>query len=568
MSKISIYQVMTRLFGNYKESVIKNGNIKQNGVGKMSDFTDKALKSIKKKGITHIWYTGIIEHATCERYKGTDLNVQNPLIVKGRAGSPYAITDYYDVNPYLADDISNRIKEFEDLVVRTHKNNLKVIIDFVPNHVARQYKSDVFPEKDFGINDDKTVSFSPNNDFYYIPNEKLHLEDGMGSVLNNEKIEDYIEFPAKATGNDRFDAHPSKNDWYETVKLNYGIDYINGGARYFNPIPPLWDKMVDILNYWCSKGVDGIRCDMAEMVPVEFWEYAIAKVKNKYNKVIFIAEVYNPAEYHNYIKIGGFDYLYDKVGLYDSLRNIISNNYFAEDITRCWQNLGGIDSKMLSFLENHDEQRIASRFFANNSMYAIPAMVVSATINKGAVMLYFGQEFGEPAIGESGYSGDDGRTTIFDFYNVPEFNKWANNGKFDGAKLSKEQKQLQKRYSDILNFSIKSKAIGEGDFYDLMWVNHFEGGPDTRYIYAYLRYYNNDRVLVVVNFNKTEKQIFKLKVPDDALKLMNINSTRISINDCFSNENINNIDISQVINRGIDIELLPLEFSVFSIFEK
>jgi glycosidase len=558
---------MTRLFCNTKEGIVKNGDLAQNGTGKMSFFTDKALKSIKKIGVTHIWYTGIIEHATCEKYDDYNIVSQNPYIVKGRAGSPYAITDYYDVNPYLADDVTKRIEEFEDLVKRTHKNKLKVIIDFVPNHVARQYKSDVYPDRDFGINDDTSLSFSPNNDFYYIPNEPLHLSEGIGSVLEGETVDRYEEYPAKATGNDQFHAYPSKDDWYETVKLNYGVDYLNGGAKHFDTPPPLWDKMVDILNYWCSKGVDGIRCDMAEMVPVEFWEYAIGKVKKNYPDIIFIAEVYNPAQYHNYIKIGGFDYLYDKVGLYDSLRNIICNNHSAQEITHCWQKLGGIDDNMLSFLENHDEQRVASRFFATNPQYAIPAMVVSATINRGAIMIYFGQEFGEPALGESGYSGDDGRTTIFDFYNVPEFNKWCNDEKFNTTKLSKEQKQLYKEYSKILSLSIKNKAVSEGGFYDLMWVNNFNGGPDTRYIYSYLRYYKNEILLFVVNFNKIEKQNFKLKIPEDALGLMGVKGN-IVIKDSFSKKEIVETNQQQLINEGFKIDLPALGYGIFNILEQ
>ena len=566
MKKISIYQVMTRLFGNKNEKFVVNGNLAQNGVGKMNDFTNKALQSIKKLGITHIWYTGIIEHATCESYEDYNIKMQNPSVVKGRAGSPYAITDYYDVNPYLADKVSNRMKEFEQLVERTHKNRLKVIIDFVPNHVARQYNSDVYPDKDFGINDDTNLAFLPNNDFYYIPNEPLHLAAGMGSLLEGELVAEYSEFPAKATGNDQFNAYPSINDWYETVKLNYGVDYGNGSTKHFEPIPPLWNKMVDILKYWCSKNVDGIRCDMAEMVPVEFWTYAISKVKNEYPEIVFIAEVYNPDEYHNYIKQGGFDYLYDKVGLYDSLRNIICHDAPATDITRCWQDLGGIDSQMLRFLENHDEQRIASKHFASNPNYALPAMVVSATLNTGPVMTYFGQEFAEPAKGVSGYSGEDGRTTIFDFYSVPEFNKWMNRGMFDGGNLSEEQIKLYKYYSKLLNFSISSKAISQGKFYDLMWVNHFDGGPNTNYIYSYLRYSGDDRLLVVVNFNKNESQQFKLKIPEHVFVDMNCDVTNIfTFKDEFSEVEIKEVSLKQIADDGIDIRISALGSCIFKI---
>ena len=535
----------------------------------MNDFTDKALQSIKKLGITHIWYTGIIEHATCESYPNHKIKNQHPSVVKGRAGSPYAITDYYDVNPYLAQNIDDRMVEFEQLIGRTQKNGLKAIIDFVPNHVARQYGSDVFPDKDFGISDDKTKAFLPSNDFYYIPDKSLVLADGMGSLIDGEQVGEYVEFPARATGNDRFDATPTIDDWYETVKLNYGVDYCGGGKKHFAPVPPLWDKMVAILQFWCSKNVDGFRCDMVEMVPVEFWAYAIKKIKDDYPNTIFIAEVYNPDKYNSYLGQGGFDYLYDKVGLYDCLRDIICCDRPAHDITMCWKNLGGIDSKMLRFIENHDEQRIASGFFAGNANYALPAMFVSATLNTGPVMVYFGQEVGEPATGKTGYSGNDGRTTIFDFYNVPEHQKWMNGGKFDGGRLSVGQKKLRNAYAKILNFSISSKAVSNGKFYDLMWANHFDGGPDTRYVYAYLRYFNDERLLVVVNFNKTEGQRFKLKIPEHAFNEMGfLHDSVIKLKDVFSEVFIEDTTLFEAVDNGIEFNMGPLMFCACLLVER
>ncbi|MDA3894113.1 MAG: alpha-amylase family protein [Salinivirgaceae bacterium] len=565
MSKISIYQVFTRLFGNKNATPIYNGSLKENGSGKMSDFNDKALTAIKEIGITHIWYTGIIEHATCESYTDYNIKAQHPTVVKGRAGSPYAITDYFDVNPYLADDVSKRMKEFESLIERTHKNGLKAIIDFVPNHVARQYDSDVYPEKNFGKNDDKNAAFSPNNDFYYIPNEPMHIADGMGTDTGELVKNIYEEFPAKATGNDQFNAYPTVNDWYETVKLNYGVDYSNGGAKHFNSIPPLWDKMVGILEFWCGKKIDAIRCDMVEMVPVEFWKYAIVRIKENYPQVIFIAEVYNPAEYHNYLKRGGFDYLYDKVGLYDCLRDIICNNAPAYNISRCWENLEGIDAKMLRFLENHDEHRIAAKQFARNPYHALPAMFVSATLHTGPVMIYFGQEVGESAFGQAGYSGDDGKTTIFDFFNVPEHQKWMNNGKFDGADLSKNQTQLRDTYVKLLNFAIKSDAIGRGKFYDLMWANNFDGGPDSRFIYAYLRYCEGEKLLLVINFHKSEEQKFRLKIPEHALNILGLSlDLKISLLDIFSDLAINKASLVNASEMEFNLTLNPLQSCVFT----
>ena len=373
-NKMIIYQVFTRLFGNNNNHCIYNGDISQNGCGKMADFTAKALGEIKKLGATHIWYTGIIEHASQTDYRRYNIRPDHPAIVKGKAGSPYAIKDYYDVDPDLATDVPGRMKEFENLVSRTHRAGLKVIIDFVPNHVARQYHSDAQPDgtTQLGANDDPNYSFSPYNNFYYIPQSELH---GQFDMTGNA-LEPYHEFPAKATGNNRFDAYPNINDWYETVKLNYGVDYQNGGTCHFSPTPDTWTKMLDILLFWSSKNIDGFRCDMAEMVPVEFWEWAIPQVKQEYPNIIFIAEVYNPHEYKNYLFRGKFDFLYDKVGLYDTLRNVACGYDSATAITRSWQSLGGIEKRMLNFLENHDEQRIASDFFAGDPRKGVPALIV------------------------------------------------------------------------------------------------------------------------------------------------------------------------------------------------
>ena len=316
--KMIIYQVFTRLFGNKGLRNKMNGTLEENGCGKMDDFTEKALHEIKKLGATHIWYTGIIAHTSQTDYSAYGIPRNHPAIVKGKAGSPYAIRDYYDVDPDLAVHVEHRMEEFQALVERSHKNGLDVIIDFVPNHVARQYHSIAKPEgvKDLGEGDDTSKAFAPNNNFYYIPG--AHLDGEIDFYDEEQGL--YDEVPAKATGNNRFDAYPNKTDWYETVKLNYGVDYIGNTGNHFDPIPNTWKKMLDILLFWAGKGIDGFRCDMAEMVPCEFWGWVIPQVKAHYPKLLFIAEVYNPNEYRNYLHNGHFDYLYDKVGLYDTLR--------------------------------------------------------------------------------------------------------------------------------------------------------------------------------------------------------------------------------------------------------
>ena len=494
MSKISIYQVLPRLFGNEITTNKQNGTIQENGCGKFNSFTPKALKEIKSLGITHVWYTGVIEHATQTDYSAFGIRKDHQGVVKGKAGSAYAIKDYYDVDPDLAENVETRMTEFEALVERTHKAGMKVIIDFVPNHVARQYHSDAKPKgvTDLGENDHSEWAFSPLNNFYYVTNQPFNP---------SFSVQGYIEFPAKATGNDQFTASPTQNDWYETVKLNYGVNYVEGGQKQFDPIPDTWFKMRDILLFWASKKIDGFRCDMAEMVPVEFWGWAIAQVKLQYPAILFIAEVYNPAEYRNYICNGKFDYLYDKVGMYDMLRNVTSRNFPVREITNTWQSLGGIENQMLNFLENHDEQRIGSGFFSGNGLYAQPAMIVAATLTQAPVMIYFGQELGEQGMESEGFSGMDGRTTIFDYWGLKSIQAWLNGGKFDGAKLSKDQKELRAFYQKLLNITISEKAISDGLMYDLVFANFENNKFNTHEQYAYFRKFEDELLLIVLNFD-------------------------------------------------------------------
>jgi glycosidase len=433
-NKLVIYQLMTRLFGNKVALNKPYGTIQENGCGKFNDITDKALDEIKKMGVSHVWYTGVIEHATMTDYTAAGIPADDADVVKGRAGSPYAIKDYYDVDPDLAVNVKNRMPEYEALIKRTHDHGLKVLMDFIPNHVARSYKSDAKPVGvvDLGAKDDKTKAFAPNNNFYYLPGKAFVVPAGynpLGAAKGPREDGKYAEMPAKATGNDVFSEAPKVDDWFETVKLNYGVDYQNGRATHFDPVPDTWKKMRDILVYWAGKNVDGFRCDVAEMVPVEFWAYVIPEVKKVKPDIIFIAEAYNPKEYQTYLDKGKFDFLYDKVGLYDVLRKLMRGESTTEEITRVWKEESrGFSSHMLRFLENHDEQRIASKEFATDPRRAIPAMTVAATLASGPVMLYMGQDVGEPAHGSEGFSGEDGRTTIFDYWGVPRTPEMAEPG--------------------------------------------------------------------------------------------------------------------------------------------
>ena len=512
--KIIIYQIFTRLFGNRANICKENGTIAENGCGKMGFFTEDVLKQIKAKGYTHVWYTGIIRHATSTDYSSYGIPRQHPAIVKGKAGSPYAITDYYDVDPDIADDVDNRMGEFEKLVRDSHSAGLKVIMDFVPNHVARQYKSVAKPDgvADIGEDDDPTKAFDANNNFYYcVGTEFKPLID----LYAGEK-EPYHECPAKATGNDYFDACPSVNDWYETVKLNYGVDYCNPGGRieHFNPVPDTWKKMLDILLFWASKGVEGFRCDMAEMVTTAFWTWAIEKVKSAHPAIIFIAEVYNPWLYKHYVD-AGFDYLYDKVGMYDTMRSVICGNCPTSQITMAWQWVDNIHDHMLYFLENHDEQRIASDYFAGDGFRAYPALAVNVLMRANPFMVYAGQEYGERGMDKEGFSGKDGRTTIFDYWTIPSLYR-----AFVTNTLSADEKNLARRYDRILEIANTEKTIGEGEFFDLMYVNEHLAQKQ----YAFFRKAGDELLLVVANFSN-EETTCKVNIPDHAFNFLNIPHT-------------------------------------------
>jgi glycosidase len=572
--KLVVYQIFTRLFGNQNSTNKVYGSIEENGSGKFNDITDTALNALKEFGISHVWYTGIIEHASLTDYTAFGISCDHPLIVKGIAGSPYAVKDYYDVDPDLAVDVPKRMQEFEALIERTHKYKLKAIIDFIPNHVAREYHSDARPEgvSDFGEGDDVTVSFSPQNNFYYIPNHDFIVPEGHTPPVNVKGA--YHERPAKATGNDVFQAQPSQYDWYETIKLNYGVDYLDHRKSYFDPIPSTWTKMYDILAYWTAKGVDGFRCDMAEMVPVEFWGWVIPKIRKLNPDIIFIAEIYNPYEYHRYITVGQFSYLYDKVGLYNTLRKLVEGNGTAEDITRSWQQESGdIAPNMLRFLENHDEQRIASRYFAGDPWVAVPAITLSATMHTGPFMLYFGQEIGVTPTVSEGFQGEDGRTTIFDYWGVTEFQAWVNGGKFDGEKLSADQKALRAFYGSLNHFITENEAVFAGGFYDLQFFNINGQSPDYNKdrVYSYLRYTEEQKLLFVYNFDRALRCNTRVRIPDDAwlnfLKLEN--SEKYQLKPVFPLLTpLENIDAAQITSTGIPLELNPVSVFVFEIIEK
>ena len=522
-----IYQIFTRLYGNKTKNNKPNGTLQENGSAKMNDITATKLQRISRMGFTHVWFTGLIEHATQTDHTAFGISKDHPAVVKGKAGSPYAIKDYYDIDPDLAVSVPDRMKEFKALLNRTHKAGLKMVIDFVPNHVARHYHSDAAPKgvEDLGEKDDTTKGFDPQNNFYYLPGQQLRTDFARSAA----QTEPYVELPAKATGNDCFNASPSRNDWYETVKLNYGIDYQGGRATHFSPTPSTWKKMTDILLFWTEKGVDAFRCDMAEMVPTAFWSHAVAAVKKEHPNVLFIGEVYNPAQYRDYLA-AGFDYLYDKVGLYDTLRAIVCGNASASCITSCWQATDDIKEHMLHFLENHDEQRIASAYFAGNAEKAKPALAAGALMSPGAYMVYAGQEIGEAGMDAEGFSGNDGRTTIFDYWNPASLQKLTAPA-FE-KKLTPEEAALYDYYQKILSLCNSRKAFAQGGFFDLQYANY---GRDYGYNcdrqYSFLRHFGREVYLVAVNFAPASVQV-GIKIPShafDVLKLREGTKSAVSV---------------------------------------
>ncbi len=539
--KAVVYQVFTRLFGNKNMTNKPWGTIEENGVGKFNDFTDTALQEIKALGVNYIWYTGVPHHALVGDYTKYGISNDDPDVVKGRAGSPYAVKDYHNVDPDLAENPEDRLEEFESLIARTHKNGLKVIIDIVPNHIARHYEGKSNPKgvSDFGANDSKSVEYKRDNNFYYIPGHRFQVPTSADyKPLNGEKhpLSDgkFDENPAKWTGNGSRKAKPDSNDWYETVKINYGIrpdgtkDFPELPAGFDQKsykdhfafwqgkdVPDSWKKFREIALYWTSKGVDGFRYDMAEMVPYEFWSYMNSAIKMKSPDAFLLAEVYNPKEYRNYISLGKMDYLYDKVELYDKLKDVIHGKSSPDDIIGIQNGLSDIQSHMLHFLDNHDEQRLASPEFAGSGQAGKPLMVISTLISESPVMVYFGQEVGEPGNENAGF-GKRSRTSIFDYIGVPSHQRWMNEGKFDGGKLLPEEKALREFYKTLLGFAAQSSAV-MGKYQEIQTINRNETKNYGKDVFSFVRWSDKEKLIVTSNISKDNNTRFILQLPPDVV---------------------------------------------------
>ena len=554
MNKPIIYQMLPRLWGNNTENPVRNGNLKENGTGKFSDINEATLKYLKWMGCSHVWYTGILRHSTKESEAGCMQS--HPQFVKGKAGSPYAICDYYDVNPYLADNPSDRMDEFKSLIKRTHEAGLKVIMDFVPNHVSRDYgKIEPTPGHPIlGATDDKNIHWKAENDFFYYPGETLTLPTPAPEGMNP-----YHECPAMATGNNCYNSHPGINDWYETVKINY-CDFHTG----------TWDRMYDIIEFWMGEGVDGFRCDMVELVPPQFFKWLINKAKQNNPDIIFIAEVYKKDLYNEYIRNVGFDYLYDKSGLYDTIRTVVEKNandngmpvemwQSATGITRNWQDLGDIQPYMLNFLENHDEQRFCSDFFGKSHEAAFAPLYVSLFLNTAPFMIYFGEEVAEKGMDHEGFSGQDGRTTIFDWWSVDSIRRLRkiiesgaylseNPDNLVSNGMSREEAEFFIAFTDAVRFAARDEAIRKGTTYDLCYCNYGADGFDKDRHYVFLRDYKDHTVLVAANFSKSDA-LAKITIPDHAFEWMEIPITE----DMYPGMSV---DVNIPAGKGVKITLI------------
>ncbi len=583
-----VYQVFTRLFGNTNTTNKPWGTIEENGVGKFSDFSEEALREIKNLGVTYIWYTGVLHHDVITDYSQFGITSDDPDIVKGRAGSPYAVKDYYNVNPDLAENPAERLAEFKALIDRTHEADLKLLIDIVPNHVARNYLGKSTPEgsEPFGKSDDTSVEYAKNNNFYYIPGKAFQVPEWVDNYrpLGGEKQPlldgKFIENPAKWTGNGSRLAQPKQDDWYETVKINYGVrpdgtndfdalpedfrskDYEEHYAFWANKeVPDSWNKFKNIALYWLEVGVDGFRFDMAEMVPVEFWSYMNSAIKMKNPDAFLLAEVYTPSLYRDYIFKGKMDYLYDKVELYDSLKHVMQGHGWTDHLPIVKKGTQDIEHHLLHFLENHDEQRIASPAFAGDAKKGMPAMVVSATMTTAPIMIYFGQEVGEPGAEEAGF-GRPTRTSIFDYIGVPNHQRWLNDKKFDGGQLSQEEKQLRDFYKRLLNFTIASEALG-GNYEDIHFYNKEHTANYNHRVLSFVRWTGTEKLIITSNFDSDTPQEFQLKIPKDIIEEWHIEKgEHPAIDMLYGSEKM------MVVNDSIgqiDIHLKPLESFILKI---
>jgi len=558
-----IYQLMVRHFGNTNETRKPHGTIKENGCGKFNDINDAAIQSIKELGISHIWLTGVIEQASGTAYPNRPAD--DPAILKGLAGSPYAIRDYFDVCPDYAVDPDHRLDEFKALLQRIKKHDLKIIIDFVPNHVARSYISDIHPDLTFGNHDDTSQFFTRNNNFYYLdsshtgggPPLKLPTADGRHVPYAPEST------AGRVTGNNAITWSPSIHDWYETIKLNYGHNFTLGPPRHdpnveaalpgpdtiLKNTPDTWQKMDAILAHWQHLGVDGFRVDMAHLVPMEYWRWQLLRCRQRNPKTYFMAEAYDndPAKLTqgnvlDALLKSGFNAVYDDP-TYDTVIQIQGAGKWANDIDQAAEPFNPRFHQVVRYTENHDEVRIASSKTWGGAGMDVgrSASAIIFGLGRGPNMIYNGQEIGEKAEGAEGFGDDDARTSIFDYWSMPAMVPWVNGHKYDGAQLSDPQKSLRAFYGRLLKLC-REPAFTRGEFYGLNHTN--QGNPQFgrlagedhsgHWLYAFLRRdsASGQAFLVVVNCHTTQTlKNVHIQLPENAIKWLAKSPNQLTFTD-------------------------------------
>ncbi|MCP4884089.1 MAG: alpha-amylase, partial [Flavobacteriales bacterium] len=379
-------------------------------------------------------------------------------------------------------------------------------------------------------------------------------------------------------------SQPDQNDWYETVKINYGLrpdgtkdfDSLPEGFEKMDHkahfefwqdkmVPDSWIKFRNIALYWLEKGVDGLRYDMAEMVPVEFWSYLNSSIKIQYPDALLLAEVYNPGLYRDYIRLGKMDYLYDKVGFYDSIKHIMQGHGWTDHIPKVQEEVFDIEHHMLHFLENHDEQRIASPDFTGFAEKGMPAMVVSTTISTSPTLLYFAQEVGEPGAEDAGF-GSATRTSIFDYIGVPNFQGWTNNGKFDGGGLSESEKELRSFYKKLLSFTIKSEAL-MGKYQEIHYYNKDQNNAYDHRIFSFVRWSENEQLVVISNFDSQNHYELDLWIPEEIITSWKLEDGMFKLEDQLSIDTQNELKVENGHGK-IKIELEPLGSHIYKLIKK
>lgn len=529
-----IYQLFVRHFANFTPGGVKWGTREQNGCGTFAAVNDAALEALARMGVTHLWLTGVLRHATQSSHPG--LPPHPACVVKGIAGSPYAVTDYFDVDPDLAVQPEQRLAEFRALLERTRRWGMLPIIDFVPNHVSRCYTSTVRPELSFGAGDDTGVFFARDNSFFYVEpcggDAPMLLPQGEFAPERG---------CARVTGNNAATRSPGACDWYETVKLNYGCDYRCGsGAAEALPaefapaeaVPRTWRLLDAVLAYWQELGVGGFRCDMAHMVPLNFWRRAIVNARLRDPDVFFMAEAYNDhmklcsGDAHEALVAAGFNAVYDSAA-YRALVGMYEGSAWANDLDALHRPESMLSTRGVRYVENHDEPRLASPLhWAGQGEAAVRALMVAQYATTcGPVLFYNGQEVAERAEGPGGYGGDNGRTSIFDYTNLPRLQRWTNSGRYDGAGLTPAEAELRGFCTRLLPL-LQHPALSKGSFYGLNWANMQTPGygrcsaetVSGHRLYAFLRHNRKARatLLVVCNFDTSAPADTRIHIPADA----------------------------------------------------